>query len=132
MVRILIADDFEVVRTGLKALIAKQEGWCVCGEAANGAEAISKVLELQPDAIVLDIRMPILNGIEAAAKIRNLAPTTKILILSTHDESVLAVMVPPPGADAYLSKERSNDKLVETLSTLVNGGTNNGYAATPH
>ena len=129
--RILLADDYDVVRTELKAIIAKQEGWSVCGEAANGAEAISKVLELQPDAIVLDIRMPILNGIEAAAEIRKLAPTTKILILSSYDESVLAVMVPHPGADAYLSKERSNEKLIEILTALGNGGKDKTYTAAP-
>lgn len=129
--RILLVDDYEVVRTGLRAIIAKQEGWSVCGEAANGAEGISKVLELQPDAIVLDISMPIMNGIEAAARIRKLAPTTKILILSSNDESVLAAMVPHPNADGYLSKEKSNEKLIETLTALVSGGTNKTYTATP-
>lgn len=120
MVRILLADDHQLVRAGLKGVIAEHKDWSVCGEAVNGAEAVSKAFELQPDVIILDIWMPVMNGIEAAAQIRKLAPATKIIVVSTHDRAVLS-KIAQIDADAYLSKSESSEKLVETLRAVVSG-----------
>ena len=119
MFRIVLADDHEVVRAGLKGVIARHEDWVVCGEAANGQEAVAQVLELRPDIVVLDVTMPIMSGIQAAISIRKAAPATKILILTTHDESIMLGM--SACADAYLSKNSSINKLIPTLTALLNG-----------
>ena len=118
MFRIVLADDHEVVRAGLKGVIARHEGWIVCGEAANGKEAVAQVLELQPDIVVLDITMPIMSGIQAAITIRKAAPATRILIHTMHDESIMLGM--SACADAYLSKDSSIKKLIPTLTALLN------------
>ena len=118
MVRIVLADDHEVVRAGLKGVIARHESWIVCGEAANGQDAVAKVVELRPDIVILDVSMPIMSGIQAAITIRKAAPATKILILTTHDESIMLGM--SASADAYLSKNSSTSKLIPTLTALLN------------
>lgn len=129
MVRVVIADDFEVVRTGLKGILARQQDWTVCGEAADGAEAVSRVLELKPDVIILDINMPVLSGVEAAAQIRKLAPATKILILSMHEASVISSFFSGVAVDAYLSKSQSNQKLIETLTAILEDPTHTRHSA---
>lgn len=83
--RILIADDNEVVRLGVRALLTPKRDWEICGDAGNGREAITKVWELSPDLVILDLSMPVMNGFEAARVIRRLAPSTKIVFLSVHD-----------------------------------------------
>src|SRR3984885_11144557 len=82
--RILIADDHDLMRRGIKALLQSRAGWEVCGEAHTGREAITLAEALKPDVVVLDISMPELNGIEAAKRIRKSLPNTEILILSLH------------------------------------------------
>ena len=77
--RILLADDFDIVRRGIRGLLDGPPGWEICGEAVNGREAVEKTLELKPDLVVLDVGMPIMNGIEAARQIRAFATATKIL-----------------------------------------------------
>ncbi len=84
--RILIADDFEVIRCGVRALLAEHEGWELCGEAADGREAVNMAAQLHPDVVVLDIGMPNLNGLDAARQILLSNPTTMVLVL-TMDES---------------------------------------------
>src|SRR5213594_4855741 len=88
-VRILVADDHQVVRTGLRALLESKTGWQVCAEASNGREAVEKAGQLKPDVAVLDIGMPLLNGVEATRQIRKLSPHTEVLILTMHDSEVL-------------------------------------------
>lgn len=83
--RVVLADDHEIVRKGIRDIIAQHSPWTVCGEAANGEQAIDLVVGLRPDLVVLDLSMPVMNGLQAAAKIRLLVPVTKILILSMHD-----------------------------------------------
>jgi len=112
-VRVLIADDHELVRKGLGAIFSGEPGWTVCGEAANGQEAVDLVAKLHPDLVLLDITMPLMNGLTAAAKIRQLAPATKILIVSMHDSPVAAREALKAGADAF---QRS--PLVLALTTI--------------
>src|SRR5512147_1282254 len=84
-VRIVIADDHDVVREGLRALLGTEPAWQVCGEAISGRDAVALVAEKRPDVVILDISMPDLNGIEAARQIRRLSPASEVLILTMHD-----------------------------------------------
>jgi len=114
--RLLIADDNEVLRMGLRALIGNRHGWQVCGEAANGEEAVAKVRELAPDVVILDLTMPVMNGFEAAAEIRRIAPSTKIVFFSVHDVPAVAREI---GADAFVSKSSAAQELVTTIERVV-------------
>ena len=120
MVRIVLADDHEIVRAGLKGVITQHENWVVCGEASNGVEAVSKVVELKPDIVILDITMPVMSGLEAAIKIRQLAPSTKILMLSMHDAVLMANLLSLAAPDGYLSKTTASDDLIGTIAALMN------------
>jgi DNA-binding NarL/FixJ family response regulator len=119
MIRIVVADDHELVRAGLRGTISQQENWIVCGEAANGVEAISKVVELKPDIVILDITMPLMSGLEAAIKIRQLAPSTRIVMLSMHDAVLMANVLSLAAPDAYLSKTTTSHDLVETIRAVI-------------
>ena len=121
MARILLADDHELIRKGLRAIIEGNKDWLICGEATNGQEAIERTIELQPDLIILDVTMPVLNGLQAARQIRELAPATKILILSMHDSPQLAHEAIRVGADAYLIKAEPQSKLLDTIAALLDG-----------
>jgi DNA-binding NarL/FixJ family response regulator len=119
MIRIVVADDHELVRAGLRGTISQQENWIVCGEAANGVEAISKVVELKPDIVILDITMPLMSGLEAAIKIRQLAPSTRIVMLSMHDAVLMANVLSLAAPDAYLSKTTTSHDLIETITAVI-------------
>jgi DNA-binding NarL/FixJ family response regulator len=121
--RILVADDHEVVRHGLRALLEKQAGWQVCGEAADGEEAVTKVLELKPDLAVLDIGMPGLNGLAAARKIVVSNPTTKVLILSLYESEQMVREVLQSGARGYLLKSDASRFLVNAAEAIRYGKT---------
>lgn len=124
MVRIFIADDHEVVRSGLKSLIARRMDWSVCGEATDGLETVSKCLAAQPDLIVMDISMPIMSGIQAARKIRELIPSAKVVLLSMHDPSSMPNVISSSGAHACISKTESNEKLMQTMNSVLRGEPN--------
>jgi len=117
-VRILIADDHQVVRTGLRALLESRAGWQVCAEAANGREAVEKAGQLKPDVAVLDIGMPLLNGVEATRQIRKLSPQTEVLILTMHDSEVLVQEVLEAGANGYILKDDADRNLVAAVDAL--------------
>lgn len=110
--RLLVVDDNEVLRMGVRALIEHKHGWQICGEATNGKEAIAKVQELAPDVIILDLTMPVMNGFEAAAKIRRIAPSTKIVFFSAHEVPAVARET---GADAFVSKSAAAEELIATI-----------------
>lgn len=117
-VRILVADDHQVVRTGLRALLESKSGWQVCAEAANGREAVEKAGQLKPDVAVLDIGMPLLNGVEATRQIRKLSPQTEILILTMHDSELLIQEVLGAGALGYILKDDADRNLVAAVDAL--------------
>jgi DNA-binding NarL/FixJ family response regulator len=121
MARILLADDHELIRKGLRAIIEGNKDWLICGEATNGQEAIERTIELQPDLIILDVTMPVLNGLQAARQIRELAPATKILMLSMHDSPQLANEAVRVGADGYLTKTGARGDLLDTIAALLKG-----------
>jgi DNA-binding NarL/FixJ family response regulator len=117
-VRILIADDHEVARQGVRALLEEQAGWVVCGEASTGREAVAKAIELQPDIVVLDISMPELNGLEAMPQIRRVVPA-KILILTVHESDQVGTEALDAGADGYVLKSDAGRTLIEAIRAVL-------------
>jgi DNA-binding NarL/FixJ family response regulator len=116
--RILVADDHQVVRTGLRTLLETRSGWKVCAEAVNGREAVEKARELKPDVAVLDIGMPLLNGIEATRKIRKVSPETEVLILTMHDSELMIQGVLEAGARGYILKDDADRNLLAAVDAL--------------
>lgn len=121
--RILVADDHEVVRHGLRALLEAQPQWTVCGEAGSGSEALAMALELKPDLAILDIGMPDVNGLEASRQIVAQLPSTKVLILSLYESEQTVQQVLNSGARGYLLKSDASRDLVRAAEALRNGKT---------
>ena len=116
--RILIADDHEVVRRGLISLLQAQTDWQVCGEAADGREAVDKAQQLKPDVIILDIGMPSLNGLEATRQILKTNPHARVLILTLHDSDQVVRDVLNAGARGFLLKSDAARDLVAAVEAL--------------
>ena len=116
--KILIADDHELVRKGLRAVLEEQPGWKVCGEAVNGRQAVELAKELRPDVIVLDITMPELNGPEATRQIRKALPDAEVLILTMHESDQLVSEVLAAGARGYILKADTSRLLVTAIESL--------------
>lgn len=121
-VRILIADDHEVVRRGIAAQIAQHPEWKVVAEATNGRDAVELALQLKPDLTVLDLTMPELNGLAAASRIVAGFPEARILILTVHDSEQLVREVLAAGARGYVLKSDAGRILMAALETLLEGG----------
>jgi PAS domain S-box-containing protein len=118
-VRILIADDHEVVRRGVRSLLTSRKEWNICGEAVDGRDAVNKAKELKPDVVVLDISMPHLNGFEAARLIRKEVPQSKILILSQHNVSEMIQTALDVGARGYVSKSEVSRDLLPAIEAII-------------
>lgn len=116
--RVLIADDHEVVLRGLRAIVEAQPGWRVCGEARSGREAVEKARELKPDVVVMDFGMPELNGLEATHQIRRALPRTEVLMLTMHESEQLVRKALAAGARGYVLKNDAGDLLVRALEHL--------------
>jgi DNA-binding NarL/FixJ family response regulator len=116
--RILIADDHELIRTGTRALIETNEHWEVCGEATNGREAVELAEKLKPDLVVLDISMPELNGLEATRQIKRLLPETEVLILTGSTTEQLVHDVFASGARSYIYKTDAGAQLTNAIETV--------------
>jgi len=119
-VRILVADDHEIVRQGLRALLEAQPGWQVVAEAIDGREALDKAKRLRPDVVVLDVSMPNLNGLEATRQIRKALPETEVLILTMHDSEQLVREVLEAGARGYVLKSDAGRELVTAVESVRN------------
>jgi DNA-binding NarL/FixJ family response regulator len=115
--RILLVDDHELVRKGLRLLL--ETSWEICGEAANGEEAVGKVQELRPDLVVLDLGMPVMGGTVAARGIRTVAPETKILILTMHESESFEHLSKFVRIDGYLTKSSSPETLRKTITSIL-------------
>jgi DNA-binding NarL/FixJ family response regulator len=115
--RLLVADDHDVVRMGVRALLEEQPGWEVAAEAAHGREAVEKAKLVQPDVTILDLSMPELNGLEAAREILKTVPT-KVLILSMYDSDLLIRQTLEAGARGYLLKADTGRDLVSAVDAL--------------
>ena len=116
--RLLVADDHEVVRKGLCALLQEQSGWSVLAEARDGREAVEKVKEFKPDVVVMDISMPGLNGLEATRQIIKVLPQTKVLILTMHESDAMIREVLDAGARGYLLKIDAGSDLIKAVDAL--------------
>jgi two-component system NarL family sensor kinase len=119
--RILIADDHEVMRRGVRGLVESQQEWSVCGEAIEGNEAISKTRELHPDLLILDVSMPGLSGIEAALQILKDDPHMKILFFTMYDSPQMMREISNVGAWGYVAKARAGNDLVDAVRIILDG-----------
>lgn len=119
--RIVVADDHEVVRHGLRAMLEAQPAWKVVGEASDGREVVTSVLELKPDLAVLDVGMPNLNGLEASRQIVSAVPSCRVLILSLYESEQMVHEVLAAGARGYLLKSDASRYLVKAAEAVKNG-----------
>jgi DNA-binding NarL/FixJ family response regulator len=118
MLRILLADDHEIVRRGLKELLEEQAGWTVCAEAANGREAVELAVQSRPHVAILDFSMPELNGLEATRRIRQAVPNTEVLIFTMHESEELIREVLSTGARGYLLKSDATRQLIPAVESV--------------
>ncbi len=118
--RILLVDDHELVRKGIASLLGSE--WDICGEAANGSDAVRQIRQLKPDLVVLDVTMPGMGGAATAREIRSIAPTTKILFLSMHDSETVIQLGKLARVDACLNKDCSPDVLKKVVRSLLSPG----------
>ena len=119
MLRILIADDHDTVRSGLRAILEENRAWQVVAEAADGVEAIRMATEAKPDIAVLDYSLPFLNGIEVTRQIRARLPSTEVLIFTMHDNETVIKGLLEAGARGYVLKSDANLHLVEAIKSLA-------------
>ncbi len=118
--RILLADDHQIVREGVRAIVERQ-GFKVVAEAANGQEAVGRTLELQPDVAVLDLAMPLKNGIQAAQEILRNVPETRIILLTVHREDYYVRQALQAGVHGYVLKSESAEDLVQAIHQVCQG-----------
>jgi DNA-binding NarL/FixJ family response regulator len=122
--KILIVDDHDVVRQGVRSIISRaRPHWEICGEASNGQEAVKATLDLQPDVVVLDVTMPVMNGLEAASRIVKNGVRSRVLILTMHESERLYSDVREVGAHGYVQKSQAGRDLIRAIDTLLAGGT---------
>jgi DNA-binding NarL/FixJ family response regulator len=117
--RLLIVDDHEIFRRGLRALLEPSSEWQICGEAVDGLDAVEQCKSLKPDIVVLDVSMPRLNGLEAARLIRRENPESKIVIITQHDSPQIRSAALEAGARAFVTKSAVGSELVSALKNLM-------------
>lgn len=113
--RVMFADDHEVMREGLTGLIAKQPGIRIVGEAGNGRQALELAMRVRPDVIVMDVSMPEMDGIEATRRIKAEMPDVRIIGLSMYEDAHIGKIMREAGADGFVSKSASAAELVEAI-----------------
>ena len=121
MIRILIADDHGIVRTGLKLLLDRIPDIQVAGEAADGREAVRLAAELQPDIVIMDIAMPLLNGLQAAERIIRENPRTGVIFLSMHADESYIMKALDAGARGYLLKDNADEDFERAIRSVAAG-----------
>lgn len=119
--KILIADDHEIVRGGVRNLVESQPGYVCCGEARSGREAVKMAEQLQPDVAIVDVTMPEMNGIEAARQILKLCPATKVLVFTVHDAEQVVVEIFRIGAHGYVLKSDAGSHLLQAIECVLGG-----------
>jgi CheY-like chemotaxis protein len=122
-VRVLIADDHEVMRLGIRNLLEVQPGWSVCAEASNGKEAVDKTVQFHPDVIIMDISMPVMNGIDAANQITRIQPQIPVILFSLHLSDDLYPHFQTDGIRGAVAKGHAARDLVQAVETVLGGGT---------
>jgi len=119
--KILIADDHDVIREGIKNILRNQKAYEVVAEAADGEEALAKVKEFKPDILLLDISMPKISGLEVITRIHHFSPKTKVIIITVHKASAYITKALKAGVKGYLHKENAAEDLLPTLRKVVDG-----------
>ena len=117
--RILVADDHQVMLEGARAVIERQPGWKVCGLAANGREAVAQANALKPDIVILDMTMPQLNGLDAAVQIKREVPGAEILMFTAHEADDLIRSAFDAGIKSFIAKTEAHQFLVEAIESLA-------------
>ena len=121
-IKILIADDHALLRRGLATLLGFDKEFLIVGDAKNGQEALLKTHELRPDVVIMDLAMPVMDGVEATKRIRETQPDTKILILTSYSTSVDVSRAVEAGASGALVKDSEDDQLIAAVKKIANGG----------
>lgn len=121
-INILLADDHLLVRNGIKSLLEEESSLHVIGEAANGQEALNLSKELKPDILIIDVRMPIMDGIEAVGYLNDYSPNTKAIVLSMHDSEEYILKSIKAGASGYLLKDTGKPEFIKAINTIFKGG----------
>ncbi len=119
-IKLLIADDHEIFRDGFKLMLTKYPDITLCGEAENGSQLVELANKIIPDVIITDIKMSIMDGIEATKKIMHLLPDTGIIGLSMFDEDDLIIDMLEAGAKGYLLKNAGKEQIIEAIKTVYN------------
>lgn len=122
-VRVLVADDHEVMRMGIRNLLQFRSGWSVCAEASNGQEAVEKALQFHPDVIIMDITMPVMNGLEAARQISKAQPQIPVILFSLHVGDDLYQHLRTDGIRGAVAKADAARDLARAVETVLGGGT---------
>jgi len=123
IVRVLIVDDHSIVRTGIAGMLAEHPALDVVGEAANGQEALGQIASLAPDVVLMDLRMPEMDGTEAIDALRRAGNTIGILVLTTYDSDTDILRAIESGANGYLLKDTSRDELIRAIEATARGET---------
>jgi DNA-binding NarL/FixJ family response regulator len=123
MSRVLVVDDHAVIRRGVQGILRAYPEWELCGEAENGQEAIKLAETLRPEIIIMDVSMPVLNGLEATRIIHELLPNTRILLLTLHSSTELVRTAFRAGARGYVLKSDAEHELVRALNVVIGDGT---------
>jgi DNA-binding NarL/FixJ family response regulator len=119
MTRILIADDHEVVRAGLRSVLEAHDGWSVVAEAADGKDAVGRAIALRPDVAIIDYSLPLLNGVEVTRQVRGRLPSTEVLIFTMHESDALVEDMLEAGARGYLLKSDASQHLIAAVQALA-------------
>lgn len=120
-IRVVLADDHRMLREGLRALLERQDDIEVVGEAADGREAVRLASQLRPDVVVMDVSMPLLNGIEATRQIRRDCPTARVLTLTVHESQDYVAQLLAAGASGYIIKRAGGDELISAVRAVYRG-----------
>lgn len=122
-ITVLLVDDHTMVREGLRTMLGDEADIAVVGEASTGEEAIHKVTELEPDVVLMDIRMPGMSGTEAAKRIKDLRPTTAVIMVTMYDSEMYVIEAIRAGVAGYLTKDASRELLCHSVRAVMDGGT---------
>ena len=123
MIRLLLADDHQMLKDGIKAMLHENEEIEIIAEAGSGIEVLEAVNKNQIDVVLLDINMPVMDGVEACKKLKKMYPLIKILALTMYDEGALISRMVKNGANGYILKNTGREKLIEAIKTIYEGGT---------
>ena len=120
-ITLLLVDDHDIVRTGLRSFLESQSGFAVVAEARNGTEALQRALETQPAIVLMDISMPGMDGLEATRQLKQSCPNTQVLALTVHDDKQYFMQMLAAGASGYLTKLAAPDELVAAIRSVADG-----------